>query len=549
MKSVIALQQFKKCIILFIVGIICSFLAYVIYVVDPINLIINYNLQIVPHSLLFSMWKKPPLDVYLNVYVFNITNPVEFLSGKEKLKVQEIGPYVYQEFLENDNITFNDNGTLTYIPRRTVTYVPELSVSDPTKDIINVPNIPVLGISSALHDAGFLVNYPLVQLITIMGAKPILNISVYDYLWGYEDSIVTLVSGIVPNFINFQKFGLLDRMYDEGENIITINLRKNANMTNEKGRYLSIDKYNGSPGLAHWGYIETEGNETREGNSICNTIQGATEGIIFPTYIDKRAVFRVFRKAFCRALSIIFRKEVVSESGLPGYLYTLAKDFADPPDQNPDNECYCRKMKTCLKKGLSDITPCYYNIPVAVSLPHFLDADPSLLEDIEGLKPDRKKHESFAIVQQTIGIPIYLHSRMQTNLIMHPTGYNSKIAAFNGLTVPLFWSDLNIRSLPTHIHILVKLIIQILPMVQTVLMYLLSIIGVMMIVLPLISALRMLNEQQQEREQEAIKSLDNSDLKVPLCNRGGQYTAINIFPMIKKITSKTDLFTTESPHS
>ncbi|KMQ83466.1 scavenger receptor class b member 1-like protein, partial [Lasius niger] len=44
-----------------------------------------------------------------------------------------------------------------------------------------------------------------------MGAKPILNISVYDYLWGYEDSMVTLASGIVPNFINFQKFGLMDR--------------------------------------------------------------------------------------------------------------------------------------------------------------------------------------------------------------------------------------------------------------------------------------------------------------------------------------------------
>ncbi|KAL6433334.1 hypothetical protein ACFW04_006477 [Cataglyphis niger] len=509
----------------------------------------NYSLQMVPHSLLFSMWKKPPLNIYLNVYIFNITNPVEFLSGKEKLKVQEIGPYVYQEFLENENITFNDNGTLTYIPRRTVTYVPELSISDPTKDIINVPNVPVLGISSALHDAGFLVNYPLVQLTNIMGAKPILNISVYDYLWGYEDSIVTLASEIVPNFINFRKFGLLDRMYDEGENIITINLRKNANMTNEKGRYLSIDKYNGSPGLAHWGYIETEGNETREGNSICNTIQGATEGIIFPTYIDKQAVFRVFRKAFCRTLPIRFRKEVVSESGLSGYLYTLAEDFADPPDQNPDNECYCRKMKACLKKGLSDITPCVYNIPAAVSLPHFLDADPSLLEDIEGLKPDREKHESFAIVQQTIGVPIYFHSRMQTNLIMYPTRYNSKIAAFNGLTVPLFWSDMNIQSLPIHIHILIKLILEILPMAQTVLMYLLSIIGVTMIVLPLTSALRMLNEQQQEQEQKAIKSLDNSDLTVPLCNGGSQYTAINIFPMIKKITSKSDLFTTESPHS
>lgn len=44
------------------------------------------------------------------------------------------------------------------------------------------------------------------------------------------------------------------------------------------------------------------------------------------------------------------------------------------------------------------------DIPAAVSLPHFLDADPSLLEDIEGLKPDREKHESFAILQQVNNI-------------------------------------------------------------------------------------------------------------------------------------------------
>lgn len=43
---------------------------------------------------------------------------------------------------------------------------------------------------------------------------------------------------------------------------------------------------------------------------------------------------------------------------------------------------------------------------------------------------------------QKVGMPIHVHSRMQTNLIMHPTRYNSKIAAFNGITIPLFWSDM-----------------------------------------------------------------------------------------------------------
>ena len=68
------------------------------------------------------------------------------------------------------------------------------------------------GIYSAISDAGFFVNYPLTQLANLLGSKPILNITVYDYLWGYEDPLVRLASGIVPNFINFRKFGLLDRV-------------------------------------------------------------------------------------------------------------------------------------------------------------------------------------------------------------------------------------------------------------------------------------------------------------------------------------------------
>ncbi|XP_012221709.1 scavenger receptor class B member 1-like isoform X2 [Linepithema humile] len=540
MKSMFALQQFKKCIILFIVGIMSSFLTYLIYIADPVKLILEYNLQMAPHSMLFSIWKKPPLDLYLNIYIFNITNSEEFLHGKEKLKVEQLGPYVYQEFLENDNVTFNDNDTITFIPRRKVVYVPEMSVGDPKKDKVMVPNIAYLGVSSALHNAGFFVNYPFMQLANMMNTKTILNISVYDYLWGYEDSMVSLASKIVPNFITFQKLGLLDRMYDEGENIVTLNLRKDVDMTIEKGRYLSIDKYNGSPGLAQWGYVGTEGNETKKENNNCNTLQGATEGIIFPSNIDKRAIFRVFRKAFCRALPIMYRKETWAKNGLPGYLYTLTDDFADLPDQNPDNACFCRKMKSCLKKGLLDVTPCYYNIPAAVSLPHFLRADPSLLENIEGLNPDEEKHESYVILQQVVGVPIFFHSRLQTNLVMHHTKYNTKIAPFNDMVLPLFWFDMTILTIPTYLLILLKLILQILPIAQTILMYVLGIIGVTTIVLSLMSILWVLNQEQKQEHEASNRSIDSTDLRVPLYN--GPYTSINILPTIKKMTSKTDLF-------
>ncbi|XP_012280921.1 scavenger receptor class B member 1 [Orussus abietinus] len=536
MRTAIEIQQYKKCIILFMVSIITSALAYAVYVINPIQALLEHKLQMVPGSMAFTLWKKPPIDVFIKVYIFNITNPVEFLNGEEKLQLQEVGPYVYQEILENQNIRWHDNGTLSYSPKRTVLYIPEMSVGNPDDDIVMVPNIPMLGISSAIHDAGFFVNYPFARLANYLDSKPILNISVYDYLWGYEDALVRLASGIVPRFVNFRKFGLLDRMYDEGENVINMNVKKNENMTDENGRYLSIESYNGSPGLSNWGYVEEENNEPNPANTICNRILGATEGALFPPNLDKTAVFRVFRKAFCRTLPIDFKEELITEDGFRGYLYSLSDNFLDTPDVNPENECYCRKMKKCLKRGLSDLTPCYYNIPAAISLPHFLDADPSLMDGIEGIHPDPEKHATRIILQPDVGIPVHVNSRLQTNLVMEHTSYNPRITAFNGLVVPLFWTDLSIPSLPSDLMFMIKLALYIMPVVQTVLIYLLAIAGVTTFLLSLSASLWVLNQQQEEDS----KRRDSCDLRISLGY--GQYTAIRILPAIKKITSKSELF-------
>nr|XP_050845801.1 scavenger receptor class B member 1-like isoform X1 [Vespula vulgaris] len=538
MKSTIPLQQFKKCIILFMVGMICTLLSYAIYIINPLKLIIEYNLQLRENSAIYSIWEKPPVDVFIKVYIFNITNPNEFLKGTEKLKLEEVGPYVYQEFLENTNVTFNDNGTITYIPRRTVFFVPELSKSDPKKDFVTVPNIPMLGITSALYDSGFFINYPFTQLINMIGSEPILNITAYDYLWGYDDTLVKLATDILPSYFNFRKFGLLDRMYDEGQNIININIRKNDDMRDENGRYLSIETYNGSPGLSNWGYREEEDNKTYPENTICNRIRGASEGTMFPPNLDKRAVFRVFRKAFCRTLPIVFKKEVVTEDGIPCYLYVMSEDFLDPPNENPDNECYCRKIKKCHRKGLSDLTACYFNIPAAVSLPHFLNGDSSLINDVEGLHPDPEKHATQVLIQPDIGIAVKVNSRIQTNLVMYDTQYNSKVKPFNNIVIPLFWTDLMIPSLKSDLLFLIKIIVKILPITQTVVMYFLMIIGVTLITLSLTASIWKFN---QHREQQFdFDRRDSADLRIPLGY--GQNTTIHILSNNEKIKSRSDLY-------
>jgi hypothetical protein len=44
------------------------------------------------------------------------------------------------------------------------------------------------------------------------------------------------------------------------------------------------------------------------------------------------------------------------------------------------------------------VTDCYYGFPIALSFPHFLDADPQLLENVTGCQPNRTEHESYFIV-------------------------------------------------------------------------------------------------------------------------------------------------------
>lgn len=56
----------------------------------------------------------------------------------------DVSAQFFRESLENHNVTFHDNGTMSFIPKRTVVFIPEMSVSDPTKDYVKVPNVILL---------------------------------------------------------------------------------------------------------------------------------------------------------------------------------------------------------------------------------------------------------------------------------------------------------------------------------------------------------------------------------------------------------------------
>lgn len=61
---------------------------------------------------------------------------------------------------------------------------------------------------------------------------------------------------------------------------------------------------------------------------------------------------------------------------------------------NENLHCFCTDGE-CPLKGTMDLYPCV-GTPLLASMPHFYNADPSLLDKIEsGLSPDKSKHEIY----------------------------------------------------------------------------------------------------------------------------------------------------------
>lgn len=461
---------------------LCGFalmaLSYALNVINPIEVVKTRLMKMEEGSFAFSLWKNPPVKVYVGVYLFNITNGDRFVSGEDKrLKVQEIGPYVYSEQLENTNVVFNENRTISFMPQRTLVFEPAMSSGDPTKDLVNVVNIPLLGISSMLHNSSMAFNLALSMLVRHLSSQPFKLLPVDDFLWGYDDPLIKLASTFLPSWIPFSKFGLLERILDEGNNTVTMHLPQGADKTSKQSYF--IDQFNGLPAIKQWGYDPEEENRTK-----CNDLQQTLEGVLFPRHLNPSQSFHLYRKAFCRTLPIHFDRAALSDRGIPIYIYKMADNAFDSPDQNADNACYCdQKAKTCLPSGLSDISPCYFRIPVALSRPHFLLSDPKLLEDIEGLNPDEEKHSTHFGIQPDVGVPIYVKTSIQINLVVRKTRFNYKISPFNNKIIPIFWLQVMMPKLPDHVNFLMDLCFIYGPILQTTAISIVFLVGFALLVL------------------------------------------------------------------
>lgn len=165
------------------------------------------NIHLDPTSDLYKQWLNPPIDVYLNIYVFNLKNPVEFQNG-EKPFLEEIGPFVFREYVIKENIVDNMNYTISYKEKKQYYFIQEKSLYELDYPITTLNMGPIAIINGVkysnniVHDA---VNLALqltgdTLLVDKMPAR--------DLLFGYKDKFLVQLKKILPNLVPTDTVGL-----------------------------------------------------------------------------------------------------------------------------------------------------------------------------------------------------------------------------------------------------------------------------------------------------------------------------------------------------
>jgi hypothetical protein len=465
-----------------------------------LNVVLS-TMPLKPDSDRFKSWLSPPVDAHLTGYAFHVTNPEDVVMGMKPI-LQEVGPFVYKSVTvkdSRDNIKFNEDGeTLTYKPRKFYYLDPEQSIGDPDTTFITVPNIPLLSALSATKDLSGLGKTIKVDLILKEGrGTPFINVSFSGLLWGYEDSLPCLKMpppAHCPKPVQFNSVDLEDEEGDEDffedddwkrkkrsaegrEERSTTDLR-NADfesMEKPKGGFVNctcnwglfrdrnvtlrkpVTMYHGMSDLRKKGWVKEFDSSPVlnwwEPGSKCDEV-GGQDGGTLPPGVEQDESLDIFISLMCRRLNLYYEQdekypeELVARRYIPAENALGSHTDTDPSRRNEANKCYCLPGFKCLRSGVLNMAPCKRSpslptgAPLALSYPHFYQADPHFLQAVEGLKPDKARHQFYIDLSPEFGFPLAIRPRFQLNLIISRDESIPILSKFpEELVLPFLWAQ------------------------------------------------------------------------------------------------------------
>ncbi|XP_077864537.1 lysosome membrane protein 2-like [Saccoglossus kowalevskii] len=453
-----------------------------------IHNMIEQQLVISKSSMTYKDWVSPDVPIYMQLWFWDVKNPDEILAGELPHFVEK-GPYTYREYRDKFDIVWNSNGTVSYRNKVVFTFEPTMSVGS-EDDMITTLNIPLMSVGLKLEMMNIVgIGQWLVDLLfNSLDATVFYQRSVKELTWGYQDPTLKLLKGLAPDQVPSDVFGIFMNKNNSNDGVYTV-------FTGETDikKLNQIDMWNGIRKLSHW--------TTEQANMI-----NGTDGSMNAPFMDLTKPQFVYAADACRSLVGVYEKHVYLK-GIKLARFSAPEYVLADADTYPPNIGFCTPNEDhCLPAGLLNASACQQGAPVIYSFPHFLYADPSIM--LPDMSPDKEKHQTYVDTDPITGLTMRVAKRLQVNIHLQPLSGLSQTYEVLEMVFPILWlnestelSDASAAKYRSHIQTPL-LVTKIVPWVFIA-------IGVLLIVLSLIMAIR--NRRKSKSHKAEQSSLELSE--------------------------------------
>lgn len=258
-----------------------------------------------------------------------------------------------------------------------------------------------------VRDYNRLFKYMVNQLLKMEGSLTVTK-TVGELLFdGYDDPLLkTLKTLNLPQFkVPFSKFGWFVERNNTPKYDGRFEIRTGQDDISKVG---IMTQWNNS-------------NHTKYFRDTCGMVNG-TSGELWPVGMKPTAPITLFISDLCRSITLEYEQEHV-KFGVTGSRWTAEDKIFDNGEKYPENACFCTSARaSCpdLLPGVQNISDCRYGAPVFASFPHFFLADPTYVNAVSGLAPNRSKHLFALSLEPKTGIPLQVQARLQINILLQP---------------------------------------------------------------------------------------------------------------------------------
>ncbi|KAJ3658031.1 hypothetical protein Zmor_009797 [Zophobas morio] len=350
-------------------------------------------------TMVYGFWEVTPIPLYMNIYLFNWTNPQEVIDSKWTIKPSftQMGPYSFHEKHYRKHVKFNDNHTLTYQTQRIWNFAPERSAGS-LDDLVTTINPVLVTISNIVKYKHPIAKLAANGLFKERAVTHTVTKTAQEFIFdGYDDAMFRILKKLRLRHIKIP-YGLKFGWFAD----------RNGSLTYDG----TFNMYDGSDDIRKLGRITSWNYDSQDHfPSYCGRVNG-TSGELFYPVLDDQSV-QIFSNDLCSTISLDWEgtQEILD---IEGHKFVIKEKEFDNGTKYPEMACF--SPGDVLPNGLRNVTDCYFGAPAFLSGPHFYLSDPVYRDAIDGMQPDADEHGITVVIEPETGIPLHAKVAMQINL-------------------------------------------------------------------------------------------------------------------------------------